>query len=175
MARVTVEDCLAKVRNRFALTVLSARRARALCEDRGQPLVECDNKEGVTALREIAEARVRYREDVGDAMREFIDAQRRQLRIAEGEHLFLEAASLRAMEEGDLDLEPESDEVEEVPVDPEKLNLAATAALEEANEDEEEASETDPPDEANLEEALDQDDEADAESGSDEAPSGDDA
>lgn len=158
MARVTVEDCLAKVRNRFALTVLSARRARALCEDRGQPLVECDNKEGVTALREISQGRVRYREDVGAAMREFIDAQRRQLRIAEGEHLFLEAASLRAMEEGDLDLEPENDEVEEVPVDPEKLNLAATAALDEGTDDGDDDSDSEPPDDANLEEALDEDD-----------------
>jgi DNA-directed RNA polymerase subunit omega len=173
MARVTVEDCLAQVRNRFALTVLSARRARALCEDRGQPLVDCDNKEGVTALREIAEARVRYREDVGEAMREFIDAQRRQLRIAEGEHLFLEAASLRAMEEGDLDLEPENDEVEEVPVDPEKLNLAATAALEESDEVDEEGSETDPPDESNLEEALDEDESGDVEADSDSATEGD--
>lgn len=162
MARVTVEDCLAKVSNRFALTVLGARRARALCEDRGQPLVDCDNKEGVTALREIAKARVRYREDVEGAMREFIDAQRRQLRIAEGEHLFLEAASLRAMEEGDLELEPETDEVEEVPVDPEKLNLAATAALENTEDEDDAEGESDPPDEANLEEALDEDEEADS-------------
>jgi len=170
MARVTVEDCLARVRNRFALTVLSARRARALCEDRGQPLVDCDNKEGVTALREIAGGRVRYREDVSEAMREFIDSQRRQLRIAEGEHLFLEAASLRAMEEGDLDLEPESDEVEEVPVDPEKLNLAATSAMEESEEVDEEGDETDPPDDANLEEALDEDEDGEIETDLEEAP-----
>jgi DNA-directed RNA polymerase subunit omega len=173
MARVTVEDCLAKVSNRFALTVLSARRARALCEDRGQPLVDCDNKEGVTALREIAAARVRYRENVSEAMREFIDAQRRQLRIAEGEHLFLEAASLRAMEEGDLDLEPENDEVEEVPVDPEKLNLAATGAMEEGDEEGDEAADSDPPDEVNLEEALDEEGEEDGDTAPDGAPGGD--
>jgi DNA-directed RNA polymerase omega subunit len=39
MARVTVEDCLEKIPNRFALTILAARRARALLENRGTPLI----------------------------------------------------------------------------------------------------------------------------------------
>ena len=53
MARVTVEDCLDKVPNRFALVVLAAERARQL--SRGATSgVDCDNKPAVTALREIA-------------------------------------------------------------------------------------------------------------------------
>lgn len=63
MARVTVEDCLHQQENRFALVVLAARRARHLAKG-GEPLLECDNKPVVTALREIAEGKVSFNEDV---------------------------------------------------------------------------------------------------------------
>ncbi|MBI1239296.1 MAG: DNA-directed RNA polymerase subunit omega [Alphaproteobacteria bacterium] len=54
MARVTVEDCVDKVPNRFELVLLSAHRARAMSAG-AQPLVERDNdKAPVMALREIA-------------------------------------------------------------------------------------------------------------------------
>lgn len=54
MARVTVEDCVDKVSNRFELVVLAAHRAREIAS--GSPLtVERDNdKNPVVALREIA-------------------------------------------------------------------------------------------------------------------------
>ncbi|MEO0399434.1 MAG: DNA-directed RNA polymerase subunit omega [Pseudomonadota bacterium] len=56
MARVTVEDCVEKVSNRFNLVLLAAHRARVLSS--GAPmLVEKDNdKNPVVALREIADA-----------------------------------------------------------------------------------------------------------------------
>jgi DNA-directed RNA polymerase subunit omega len=57
MARITVEDCLAKVPNRFQLVVLAARRAKDLLKG-ARPLVQSDNKEVVTALREVAESKV---------------------------------------------------------------------------------------------------------------------
>ena len=55
MARVTVEDCVDKVPNRFELVMLAAHRARSLAS--GVPLtVDRDNdKNPVVALREIAE------------------------------------------------------------------------------------------------------------------------
>ena len=55
MARVTVEDCVLKVPNRFELVVLAAQRARDVAA--GAPLsVDRDNdKDPVVALREIAE------------------------------------------------------------------------------------------------------------------------
>jgi DNA-directed RNA polymerase subunit omega len=53
MARVTVEDCLENVENRFALVHLSASRVRQLLKG-SRRLVECKNKDIVTALREIA-------------------------------------------------------------------------------------------------------------------------
>jgi DNA-directed RNA polymerase omega subunit len=137
MARVTVEDCLARVPNRFALTILASRRARALSEGRGRALVECDNKEGVTALREVGKARVRFKEDVPAAMRDFIEEQRRQLRVTAGEHTFLEAASLRALEEDEGETDEEEGEIDELPPDPEALSKAAVVVEGEGAEGEE--------------------------------------
>lgn len=55
MARVTVEDCLGKVENRFALVLLAAERAHQLEMGISEPLVPEDNdKPTVIALREIA-------------------------------------------------------------------------------------------------------------------------
>jgi len=62
MARITVEDCLEKVPNRFELVLLSARRAKQLLKG-ARPLVEADNKEVVTALREVADGKVRLQYD----------------------------------------------------------------------------------------------------------------
>jgi DNA-directed RNA polymerase subunit omega len=132
MARVTVEDCLERIPNRFALTVLASRRARALSEGRGTPLVDCENKEGVTSLREISAGHVRWTEDVDDVIRRFIEEQRSQLRSTTGEHTFLEAASLTGTEEGEEG--EEEDVVEELPSDLEKLGAVKE---EETEEDEE--------------------------------------
>jgi DNA-directed RNA polymerase subunit omega len=58
MARVTVEDCLEKVENRFALVILASKRTKEL--KRGAPLLvhDRDNREVVMALREIARGKV---------------------------------------------------------------------------------------------------------------------
>jgi DNA-directed RNA polymerase subunit omega len=138
MARVTVEDCLARVSNRFALTILASRRARALSEGRGHALVECDNKEGVVALREISEAKVRFREEVEPTMMEFIEEQRRQLRVTTGEHTFLEAASLRALEDDEEADDIDEPDVEELQSDPEALGKQAKGTVEDDEEAEEE-------------------------------------
>jgi len=58
MARITVEDCLERVPNRFELVLLAARRAKQLLKG-ARPLAESDNKEIVTALREVAADKVR--------------------------------------------------------------------------------------------------------------------
>jgi DNA-directed RNA polymerase subunit omega len=57
MARITVEDCLQKIPNRFQLIVIAARRAKELLKG-ARPLVDAENKEVVTALREIAAGKV---------------------------------------------------------------------------------------------------------------------
>lgn len=56
MARVTVEDCLEHVNNRFELVMLASKRAREIAIRGAQPLVEWENdKPTVVALREIAD------------------------------------------------------------------------------------------------------------------------
>ena len=55
MARVTVEDCLANVKNRFELVMLASKRARQLMRGSAEPKVAWENdKATVVALREIA-------------------------------------------------------------------------------------------------------------------------
>ncbi len=53
MARITVEDCLKNVENRFSLVMLTTKRTKQLYAG-ADPLVQCENKEIITALREIA-------------------------------------------------------------------------------------------------------------------------
>jgi DNA-directed RNA polymerase subunit omega len=76
MARVTVEDCILKVPNRFDLVVYSAQRARAIAA--GAPMtVERDNdKNPVVALREVAEGTVEpaeLEESVVKGLQKFVE------------------------------------------------------------------------------------------------------
>jgi len=71
VARVTVEDCLEKGDNRFALVVLAAERARQVANG-AKPIVRCSNKPAVTALREIAEGGVRFNEGVDPTIRAYL-------------------------------------------------------------------------------------------------------
>jgi DNA-directed RNA polymerase subunit omega len=66
MARITVEDCLRKVESRFELVILAARRAKMIMKG-AKPLVESDNRSIVTALREVAAGKVKFKhpEDKG--------------------------------------------------------------------------------------------------------------
>ena len=81
MARVTVEDCIDKLPNRFELVLLSAHRARVISQ--GAPItVERDNdKNPVVALREIADETV----DTGDLREEYIHAMQKHVEVDEPE------------------------------------------------------------------------------------------
>ena len=58
MARVTIEDCLEKVKNRFALSVAAMKRAKQIVKG-GESLVDSpENKAVVLALREIASGKI---------------------------------------------------------------------------------------------------------------------
>ncbi len=63
MARITVEDCLDRVDNRFGLIHLAANRVRQLRKG-AEPLVVCKNRDTVVALREIAAGKV-FRQEIG--------------------------------------------------------------------------------------------------------------
>jgi DNA-directed RNA polymerase subunit omega len=59
MARITVEDCLKHISNRFELVLVAAKRARQLEVDGADPAVPEENdKATVIALREIAKGKV---------------------------------------------------------------------------------------------------------------------
>jgi DNA-directed RNA polymerase subunit omega len=65
MARITVEDCLQKVNNRFALIHMAAKRVRQLRKG-VDPTVITKNRDVVTALREIAAGTVHKAEPVDE-------------------------------------------------------------------------------------------------------------
>ncbi|RXF73867.1 DNA-directed RNA polymerase subunit omega [Hansschlegelia zhihuaiae] len=76
MARVTVEDCIDKVENRFDLVLLAGHRARLISS--GQPItIDRDNdKNPVVALREIAEQTVApddLREDLIHSLQKYVE------------------------------------------------------------------------------------------------------
>jgi DNA-directed RNA polymerase subunit omega len=81
MARVTVEDCIDKLPNRFELVLLSAHRARMLSQ--GAPLsIDRDNdKNPVVALREIADETISSE----DLREEYIHAMQKHVEVDEPE------------------------------------------------------------------------------------------
>ena len=81
MARVTVEDCVDKVPNRFELVMLAAHRAREIAA--GSPLtIDRDNdKNPVVALREIAEET----QQIDDLRERMIESSQTQIEVDEPE------------------------------------------------------------------------------------------
>lgn len=81
MARVTIEDCIDKLPNRFELVLLSAHRARMISQ--GSPItVDRDNdKDPVVALREIADESV----NKDDLREEYIHAMQKHVEVDEPE------------------------------------------------------------------------------------------
>jgi DNA-directed RNA polymerase subunit omega len=81
MARVTVEDCIDKVPNRFELVLLAAHRARALANGSHITVDAENDKNPVIALREIAERTI----NPGDVREGFIHALQQNVEIDEPE------------------------------------------------------------------------------------------
>lgn len=81
MARVTVEDCIDKVENRFELVLITAHRARLIASG-AQITVDRDNdKNAVVALREIAEATL----SPEDLKEDFIHSLQKHVEVDEPE------------------------------------------------------------------------------------------
>jgi DNA-directed RNA polymerase subunit omega len=116
MARLTVEDCIVRVPNRFELVMLSSQRARGLAAG-ATPLVERENdKNPVIALREIAEGVVALE----DLKADLIHGMQRHVEVDEPE------------EEPTLTL-PMADEVDESAVE-EEADEAVEAIAEDGAE-----------------------------------------
>ncbi|MBP7002459.1 DNA-directed RNA polymerase subunit omega [Amaricoccus sp.] len=81
MARVTVEDCVDKVPNRFELVMLAAHRARSLAAGSGLTVERDNDKNPVVALREIADETL-----TAERLREMaIESFQRQIEVDEPE------------------------------------------------------------------------------------------
>ena len=81
MARITVEDCIDKMPNRFELVLVAAHRARTLASGAGITIEREDDKDAVVALREIAEQTV----SAGDMREGLIHSIQKQVEIDEPE------------------------------------------------------------------------------------------
>ena len=101
MARVTVEDCVDKVSNRFDLVLLAAQRARQISGGADLTIDRDRDKNPVVALREIAEETVKPRE--------------------------LEEALVTSMQKVRIDEEDETDELASLSESAEALRLTAAA------------------------------------------------
>jgi len=87
MARVTVEDCIDKVENRFELVLVAGHRARQISSG-AQITIDRDNdKNPVVALREIAEQTLSH----GDLYEDLIHSLQKQVEVDEPEHDIVDA------------------------------------------------------------------------------------
>ncbi|AQS85425.1 MAG: DNA-directed RNA polymerase subunit omega [Acetobacter aceti] len=122
MARVTVEDCVEKVPNRFELVLLAAQRARNL--SRGEELtVDRDNdKNPVVALREIAEETVQLEPLRSDLVRSLA-------RAPEPEPADEEVMDLIPTEQNIFGLQESSAEEEVTDLSPEEMKAAFEAEM----------------------------------------------
>ena len=109
MARITVEDCLEQVENRFQLVLIATKRARQLAGG-AEPMVDRDNdKNTVIALREIAEglvtAKILDEDDTPIATNPF--------ELPEEEEEEAQASAEEESVESDVDSEPSEQNVED--------------------------------------------------------------
>lgn len=81
MARVTVEDCIDKVENRFELVLLAAHRARMISAGSALTVDRDNDKNPVVALREIADSAIQP----GDLKEELIHSMQKYVEVDEPE------------------------------------------------------------------------------------------
>jgi DNA-directed RNA polymerase subunit omega len=108
MARVTVEDCVAVVPNRFNLVLLAARRARELASGASMTVDKDNDKDPVVALREIAEQSISL-----EGLKESIIRSMQRRTFQDGSDSELESEFLRAISES-LNLEELEDDEEDI-------------------------------------------------------------
>ena len=129
MARVTVEDCVDKIPNRFELVLFSAHRARGMSAG-SEILVERDNdKNPVVALREIADEKL----EPDDLREQLVSSMQRQVDVDEPEaDMQVMAPQLAPAETVETDVEAGEEALKEVSEPPmaEEDILAALQEIE---------------------------------------------
>ena len=146
MARVTVEDCVVKVPNRFELVLLAAQRAREISSGAPLSIDRDDDKNPVVALREIADETValdHLKSSVVRGMQKHveIDEPEETHELELDTALFGIGAPAGALMDGELDTEVEADadaeDAEEGDEDEEVLPAETAADLAQLDEDDE--------------------------------------
>jgi DNA-directed RNA polymerase subunit omega len=89
MARVTVEDCVTQVPNRFDLVLLGARRARDISAGAPLTLDRDNDKNPVVALREIADVTI----DIGGVQEEIVRGLQKHVEVDEPEAEMMELSA----------------------------------------------------------------------------------
>jgi DNA-directed RNA polymerase subunit omega len=121
MARVTVEDCVLKIPNRFELVLLASQRARDISAG-GKLTVERDNdKNPVVALREIADETVPFdglRNELVQGLQKHVEPdepEEEEIDVLAGRELELKGAVLNEgeMADGGMSIEGDDEEDEE--------------------------------------------------------------
>ena len=129
MARVTVEDCVDKIPNRFELVLFSAHRARGMSAG-SEILVERDNdKNPVIALREIADEKL----EPDDLREQLVSSMQRQVDVDEPEaDMQVMAPQLAPAETVEADVEAGEEALQEISEPPmaEEDILAALQEME---------------------------------------------
>jgi DNA-directed RNA polymerase subunit omega len=140
MARVTVEDCILRIPNRFDLVIVASQRARAIAAGAGLTLERDNDKNPVVALREIAEATI----DIAEMEENVIKGLQKVVEIdepePEDEMEMLAAGGVAEVVSEDLGQIIEEDE--ELPEDSE-IEPGALEAGEEEPSEAEDAAESD--------------------------------
>lgn len=115
MARVTVEDCIDKVENRFELVMVASQRARRLSNGAALTVERDNDKNPVVALREIAAETV----SVPETKEELVRARQKVVHTAEDDEELVDLL------EGDIEMPgADSDETMEQAVEQEKMDSA---------------------------------------------------
>ena len=98
MARVTVEDCVLKVPNRFELVMLASRRARAVSAGAALTVERDNDKNPVIALREIAKGSV----ELKDLKESLIKDQQKHVEFDQPEEEEIDLSAIQQAMSGEL-------------------------------------------------------------------------
>ncbi|HJN25217.1 MAG TPA: DNA-directed RNA polymerase subunit omega [Rhodospirillales bacterium] len=124
MARVTVEDCVLKIPNRFKLVMLAAQRARNISAGAGLTVEKDNDKHPVIALREIADETI----ELNELEESLVKGLQRHVEMDGPENEDMDVLSIQQSqngEEGDEDAPPPMEKLSsmyedaEISVDPE--------------------------------------------------------
>ncbi len=87
MARITIEDCLKRVKNRFLLVNMAAKRVRQIREGSEYLVSSPKNEDIVVSLREIAAGKITIREGKEEEIKEEIEIEKRGNRRKRGKSI----------------------------------------------------------------------------------------